>query len=697
MAPSPPAKNQAFSPALTIASLLSVASLLVLSRSGFPSSSPDPLYLGFALSPAAMSFLLMSTRDVKAAGVVHSCLASAFWVLVFASRYGWASFSDLSNAELIHAAPEEHPWMVFGRELPLWMVLSLPRFYVGATVSIFCSDASLHLLPFCPNSDLAHHVIAAGTTLVGLYMGPDAHGFLMLCHWFSLSAPSYTCLPKLLKMLGCPAPVVDVVWIAALAGWTFWRVPTLTTVYGVGFDGLRWRGFTPEYWEALSRVPPSPAYYGSVCVTLGMVLLYVINIYWCYTKINSIVKTVARLLGLDKGAAGEGGGRTAAPAFKKSAPCYHGGRSWDASGLDILGKRSEIVVADVLDAPFAPSPKCAKAVMDTLGADSRSACLRESPPTNCEPLIQAISDSQGIHPDHILVSSGSSSVIFSVFPQLLTRKSRILTIAPTYGEYAHAFGALCDVPDANVVQVKVDAKTFGDGSAVLEELTQLACEGERPFDFISLVNPNSPTGTLMDLRPFAEKLSEVCPNTVLWVDETYVDYAKASQKKGTVHSLEPLLPDCPNLLVCKSMSKSHSLSGVRAAYLAGQRCRELRRFIPPWSVSLPAQLCAIEALKDAAYYQKCYKKVAADRKAMVTALRKGGLDVVDGCANFFCLLLETESAADFVTHCQKEHGVFLRIINPTCVRIAVRSKDENARILAAIVDAAEVVAGAEGE
>jgi histidinol-phosphate/aromatic aminotransferase/cobyric acid decarboxylase-like protein len=327
-------------------------------------------------------------------------------------------------------------------------------------------------------------------------------------------------------------------------------------------------------------------------------------------------------------------------------------------------------------------------------------------------------------------------VIFSVFPQLLTRKSRILTIAPTYGEYAHAFGALCDVPDANVVQVKVDAKTFGDGSAVLEELTQLACEGERPFDFISLVNPNSPTGTLMDLRPFAEKLSEVCPNTVLWVDETYVDYAKvrptqpkieggggtkeintngragltppspsppppplpqASQKKGTVHSLEPLLPDCPNLLVCKSMSKSHSLSGVRAAYLAGQRCRELRRFIPPWSVSLPAQLCAIEALKDAAYYQKCYKKVAADRKAMVTALRKGGLDVVDGCANFFCLLLETESAADFVTHCQKEHGVFLRIINPTCVRVAVRSKDENARILAAIVDAAEVVAGAEGE
>jgi hypothetical protein len=81
-------------------------------------------------------------------------------------------------------------------------------------------------------------------------MGPDAHGFLMLCHWFSLSAPSYTCLPKLLKMLGCPAPVVDVVWIAALAGWTFWRVPTLTAVYGVGFDGLRWRGQTPEYVRA---------------------------------------------------------------------------------------------------------------------------------------------------------------------------------------------------------------------------------------------------------------------------------------------------------------------------------------------------------------------------------------------------------------------------------------------------------------
>ena len=212
-----------------------------------------------------------------------------------------------------------------------------------------------------------------------------------------------------------------------------------------------------------------------------------------------------------------------------------------------------------------------------------------------------------------------------------------------------------------------------------------------PFDFISIVNPNSPTGTLLDLRAFVQEVSSACPNTTMWVDETYVDYARATLTAGTVHSLEPMLKDCPNLLVCKTMSKSHSLSGVRVAYLAGQRCSELRRFVPPWSVSLPAQLCAIEALKDVAYYQKCYKNVAVERRFLVTALRKSGLDIVDGCANFFCVILSSETASGLVLHCQKEHGVFLRVINPKCVRIAVRSREENVRILAAVVDAAGVV------
>ena len=90
--------------------------------------------------------------------------------------------------------------------------------------------------------------------------------------------------------------------------------------------------------------------------------------------------------------------------------------------------------------------------------------------------------------------------------------------------------------------VDIDASTFGDGSETLAKLTGLAvASAGGPFDFISIVNPNSPTGTVFDLREFVRKVAKCCPNTIVWVDETYIDYAKASQKRGTIHSLESLV------------------------------------------------------------------------------------------------------------------------------------------------------------
>ena len=309
-------------------------------------------------------------------------------------------------------------------------------------------------------------------------LDPTDPRLLLGNHFISLSAPSYTCVPKLLKLLNAPANLVDVVWIAALAAWTFVRTPMLVSSYGVGFDGLRVHMFSlvrPEYWgddttNRSSATPligatllPSSTYYLSVALTCSLFLLFVINMYWCATKVNSILKTASRLFGAKPPRPrSQSQSLFGFKQTKSGRPCYHGGRSWDASGMDILGKRAEIVVADVLDAPFAPSPRCAEAIMATLGEDSKSACIRESPPTNCEPLIQAISDAQSIPADYLLVSSGSSSVIFSVFPRLLSPRSRILTLAPTYGEYAHAFGALCDVPDGNIEQVKVSGAPVVD-------------------------------------------------------------------------------------------------------------------------------------------------------------------------------------------------------------------------------------------
>jgi histidinol-phosphate/aromatic aminotransferase/cobyric acid decarboxylase-like protein len=80
-------------------------------------------------------------------------------------------------------------------------------------------------------------------------------------------------------------------------------------------------------------------------------------------------------------------------------------------------------------------------------------------------------------------------------------------------------------------------------------------------------------------------------------DEAYVRYA------GMDQSLAQWAAESTNVVVCTSMSKMYALSGMRVAYLISNAptAAALRRWTPPWAVSLPAQLAAVAALRDPAY------------------------------------------------------------------------------------------------
>jgi histidinol-phosphate/aromatic aminotransferase/cobyric acid decarboxylase-like protein len=93
-------------------------------------------------------------------------------------------------------------------------------------------------------------------------------------------------------------------------------------------------------------------------------------------------------------------------------------------------------------------------------------------------------------------------------------------------------------------------------------------------------------------------IQELPPRTRILFDETYVEFA------GAEHSLERDIANYPNLLVMKSMSKAYALSGIRAGYLVAtpSLIDDMRPFMPPWAISLLAQIAAVEALKDPEYY-----------------------------------------------------------------------------------------------
>jgi histidinol-phosphate/aromatic aminotransferase/cobyric acid decarboxylase-like protein len=143
------------------------------------------------------------------------------------------------------------------------------------------------------------------------------------------------------------------------------------------------------------------------------------------------------------------------------------------------------------------------------------------------------------------------------------------------------------------------------------------------------------------------------------------------------------------------MSKVYALSGMRAAYLCGspQQLFDLVSITPPWAVSLPAQVAAVKALGDGAYYQECYQETRKFRQQLIEGLRGIGIhEIVTGHANFVMFHLEPDqpSAATVLSEARKR-GVFLRDVSSMgcelglrALRLTVKDEEANNRILSTL-------------
>ena len=67
----------------------------------------------------------------------------------------------------------------------------------------------------------------------------------------------------------------------------------------------------------------------------------------------------------------------------------------------------------------------------------------------------------------------------------------------------------------------------------------------------------------------------------------------------------------------------YALSGMRAAYLVADAptAAALRRWTPPWAISLPAQIAAVRALADPGYYAGCWARTHELRARLAEGLR----------------------------------------------------------------------------
>jgi histidinol-phosphate/aromatic aminotransferase/cobyric acid decarboxylase-like protein len=139
------------------------------------------------------------------------------------------------------------------------------------------------------------------------------------------------------------------------------------------------------------------------------------------------------------------------------------------------------------------------------------------------------------------------------------------------------------------------------------------------------------------------------------------------------------------------MSKAFALSGARVAYLCASphQLESLRPISPPWAVSLPAQVAAVRALQDPAYYAARYRETHQLRHQLGKWLKALNWEIVPSVTNFLLCHLPAEGpdAATVIARC-RERGLFLRDaatmgsqLGERAIRVAVKDAATNRRMV----------------
>jgi histidinol-phosphate aminotransferase len=198
-----------------------------------------------------------------------------------------------------------------------------------------------------------------------------------------------------------------------------------------------------------------------------------------------------------------------------------------------------------------------------------------------------------------------------------------------------------------------------------------------------LCSPNNPTGDAMH-RDEVARVAEGLEAIVV-VDQVYLEFAAAA---GHVDLDALALTDGhDNLLVLRSLAKSHGLAGARIGYLVVPRSLAERfdAMRLPLSVGLPTEELALAVLADPAAAEERRAAIMREQARLADALRGLGCEVLDGVGNFVTFRPPDARA---LAQALLRRGLVLRAyeagVMTGWMRATARGPQENARLIAAL-------------
>jgi aspartate/methionine/tyrosine aminotransferase len=205
-----------------------------------------------------------------------------------------------------------------------------------------------------------------------------------------------------------------------------------------------------------------------------------------------------------------------------------------------------------------PAPVLERAIESLRAGD-----IRYTPAAGRASLRHAIAQAharrtgQAVDADNVIFLSGAQNALFAASLCVAGPGDEVLALEPLYPSYPATIRA------SGAALVRVPAPASGGFRPDLNRLQAAITARTRA---LFLATPNNPSGVILNAQEM-QVIGELARKHSLWIvaDEVYAGLAPG----GRVPGLAALLPE--QVVTVSSLSKSHSLPGLRAGWLVGPK------------------------------------------------------------------------------------------------------------------------------
>jgi threonine-phosphate decarboxylase len=279
----------------------------------------------------------------------------------------------------------------------------------------------------------------------------------------------------------------------------------------------------------------------------------------------------------------------------------------------------------------------------------------------------------------VTIANGSVALIAAIVRAIAPRACVLAT--PAFAEYPRALRASgCRIRHFRLAAARGFAL---DADTLLKTLDKY-----RPAVCV-LTNPHNPSGALTARARMQRVLDGARrTKTLMVVDEAFMDYAPADTLVAEAAQSE-------HVVVLRSVTKFYGMPALRVGYAVSspRMAARIAAQLPPWPVTTLAASAAAEAIQDHEYARRTLEAVGGQRRWLSQALGTTGVAVYPSAANFLLLRLPSTAATSARVRARliAGHGVVVRdcrsfhgLSNGRFIRVAVRRRDENERLVRAL-------------